>query len=732
MGSIRQLVSRSRPTGLRTAILTLLLAAGAIMAAAPAAAQSPPDSPGSVTVTRAGDTLTAAWDAPAGATKYHVTYSFDSGQSWTAAAGPDDGHAAATIDIPDIDTAKVYIVGVRAGNDHGWSSWRNSQPNAPLAATPTPAPVAEAQSVGLAATVNSDRSVDLALSNGPSNWWFRINDWGTCTAASGSTVSNIRGYQAGTHAVTAYSDSNCGSQIATSSFTIPTATLAATVNSDRSVDLTLTGGPTNWWFRIGSFGTCTAATGTTFSNIRGYAAGTYYVGAGSDSACTDHVATTTFTIPAATLATTVNNDGSVDLTLTGGPGNWWFRIEHWGTCTAATGPTVSNIRGYAAGTYSVAAYSDSGCNFHIASSSFTIAVATLAATVDPADWSVDLALANGPQNWWFRIEHWGTCTAASGTSYDNIRGYQAGTYVVAVFPDNNCGSHGAIAGTTFTIPDATLTATVKSGGAFDLTLANGPTNWWFRIDLIGTCTPAAGTTVSNIGGYQAGQHVVWAYTGGGCTYPVASLTFDLITLTASGIDATGATLTLAGHSGDWYYKRTGGPANAACTTVNSSATATLSNLTADTAYAYTAYKNSGCGSGELASVSFATHLTAQQPVRDRLPVHLQLQPAQPLRRRLQHRRQGRRLRAAQRYRQVQGQDRSERRAGRHRRHPARFRVPQQTGLQAPGRRDAGHPERQQPGHGGRLHLHLRRGGLRPVRRHDVLREGRRHRRRRRE
>ena len=457
-------------------------------------------------------------------------------------------------------------------------------------------------------------TVTLTLTGHTStNWWFRINWWGTCTPVTGSTsISGIGGYTGGPHDVRAYDNDQCsGDVLASATFTVQLPTLTATVDDDRSVDLALANGPSDWWFRITPSGTCTPATGTTFDNIRGYKAGTYSVAAFEDSACATYITDTAFTIPVATLATMVDtSDRSVDLALTGGPNSWWFRINSWGTCTPVTGTSFDNIGGYKGGPHSVAAYSDSGCNYHVASSSFTIPDTTLSATVDPADWSVDLALSNGPDNWWFRINWWGTCTAANGTSVTDIRGYAAGEHVVAVFPDANCGSHGAIAGDTFIIPTATLTTAVNSDQSFDLMLANGPTNWWFRINSWGTCTPASGTTVGNIGGYAAGQYEVWAYSDSGCTYRVAPLTFDLITLTASGIDATGATLTLAGHSGDWYYKRTGGPADAACTEVSGGATATLSTLTADTAYAYTAYRDSGCASGELASVSFATHLTA--------------------------------------------------------------------------------------------------------------------------
>ena len=89
-----------------------------------------PATPSSVSVTRADGSLTASWDAPDGATKYHVTYSDDGGASWHA---PVDDHT----NVPtnslsfSIDNAKTYIIGVRAGNDVGWSGWRNSPPAGP-------------------------------------------------------------------------------------------------------------------------------------------------------------------------------------------------------------------------------------------------------------------------------------------------------------------------------------------------------------------------------------------------------------------------------------------------------------------------------------------------------------------------------------------------------------------------------------------------------------------------
>ena len=92
-------------------------------------AQSAPAAPTGLSVSRADGTVTASWDAPAGATKYHVTYSTDGGGSWHA---PVNDNVTATSITFSADNAKSYTVGVRAGNDHGqWSAWTNSPPAGP-------------------------------------------------------------------------------------------------------------------------------------------------------------------------------------------------------------------------------------------------------------------------------------------------------------------------------------------------------------------------------------------------------------------------------------------------------------------------------------------------------------------------------------------------------------------------------------------------------------------------
>ena len=143
-------LGRTRIALLAAAMALLpLLAVALLISPFPALAQSEaPATPSSVTITRADGTVTASWPAVSGATKYHVTYSSDNGQSWTAASG---GHPTNTITISGAANGKTYIVGVRAGNDAGqWSGWRNSAPSGPYtppAPTPSPNPPGRPTSV---------------------------------------------------------------------------------------------------------------------------------------------------------------------------------------------------------------------------------------------------------------------------------------------------------------------------------------------------------------------------------------------------------------------------------------------------------------------------------------------------------------------------------------------------------------------------------------------------------
>ena len=74
-------------------------------------------------------------------------------------------------------------------------------------------------------------------------------------------------------------------------------------------------------------------------------------------------------------------------------------------------------------------------------------------------------------------------------------------------------------------------------------------------------------------------------------------------LTASKVAVTTATLTVAGHSGNWYYKHTN--TGATCDGPVSGKTKNLTGLTAGTSYTYSAYSDSTCTMGNLIATAAA-------------------------------------------------------------------------------------------------------------------------------
>ena len=76
------------------------------------------------------------------------------------------------------------------------------------------------------------------------------------------------------------------------------------------------------------------------------------------------------------------------------------------------------------------------------------------------------------------------------------------------------------------------------------------------------------------------------------------------TLTVSNLTATGATLTIANHTGDWYYKHTS-PEGGTCSCPVSGASATVT-MTANTDYTFAAYGEVSCSSLLAKTIEFST------------------------------------------------------------------------------------------------------------------------------
>ena len=372
----------------------------------------------------------------------------------------------------------------------------------------------------LTATVDSDKKVDLALSDGPNSWWYKAGASGSCTSATGTTVNDLSGYDAGTHTATAYMDSNCRHDIATTTFTIVTPSLSATVDNDWQTTVTLSYGPNQWWLTVNGVG-CAAITGQSHSG-QVYESGTRTVAAHSDSACSTQIASTTFTIADASLAATVDTDKTVDLALSDGPSSWWYKVGSSGSCTSASGTTVSGLSGYAAGTHTATAYSDSACSFWIATTTFTMPDPSLSATVD-TDKKVDLALSYGPSSWWYKVGTSGSCTSVTGTTVNDLSGYGSGIYNVQAYSNSDCSTQ--IASASFVIP-YTMTAGLSDGNLYlRLSWTNGG-SWWHQVDG-SDCTKALDRNTGPITGLSSGSHTATAYNDSGCATEIASTTFTI-------------------------------------------------------------------------------------------------------------------------------------------------------------------------------------------------------------
>ena len=190
------------------ALLGLLAIAGLaffLAQPAPALAQSPPDAVGSITLTRSGSTLTVSWNAVDGAAKYHALYQADGAGDWLPPI-PDYQNITATSFSFDIDSSKSYVVGVRAGNEHGWGAWTDS----PVSNPPLPDAVGSITLTRSGSTLTvSWNAVDgaakyhaLYQADGAGDWLPPIPDYQNITATSftfniDSSKSYVVGVRAG-------------------------------------------------------------------------------------------------------------------------------------------------------------------------------------------------------------------------------------------------------------------------------------------------------------------------------------------------------------------------------------------------------------------------------------------------------------------------------------------------------------------------------------------------------
>jgi SprB repeat/Secretion system C-terminal sorting domain len=369
----------------------------------------------------------------------------------------------------------------------------------------------------LSVTVNNDAvpcvgdasgSVVAVVSGGAGNYSFLWNN-----AANTQTITDL---SAGTYTVTVTDGAGC-TRSQSAQVTQPAAALSATATSTNvlcfgaatgTVSVSAAGGTVPYFYEwSGGFDT------PTVSNLP---AGTYAVTIFDSNLCETNT-TVTVTQPAAALAVnagTTNltcfgaNDGTIDLTLTGGTAPY---AVDWSDVAGASNP--EDRSDLAAGTYAAVVTDANGCSTSIANLSIGAPAAitssvmtTNAACGGGATGSVTLTVGGGAGGFSFL---W-----SNAATTQNLQNVPSGDYLVTITDANNCTStaFAAVVQNTSLVTNASSTGVACFGdetGSASVSISGGQAPY-------GILWSNAATN-PQISGLQAGTYTVTVTDATGCT-----------------------------------------------------------------------------------------------------------------------------------------------------------------------------------------------------------------------
>ena len=532
-----------------------------------------------------GEELTVTWAAVTGADGYNLTCSSRSGWRWWQCGSTDSGSTT---------TLKV------TQGEHGKMSWSISYMVAVRAVTNDPAQASD-----------WTRSVDAHPAHQPVKEQPGQNPISASRAAGSLTLSWVQPrYSPGYEIECATHEDGV-----TGAYKLCADVETITLGSDRRVTATIT----SW--TVG---------GTTYTV--------------DDSKIYDLIVRTTnawgkspfhyapLIYPNPSL--TVSNVAATTATLTVAhhSGNWYHKHTNTGaTCDGPVSGTSKDLTGLTANTaYTYSAYSDSGCSTLLA-----------AATPFTTGQSIsNLSNGKGGDNSFIgrnteRAFAFRTGSNTSGYALKTVtlalRKYDIGSgadIAVTLHRMEGTGQYGAtsepadtvlatLSGTAPTSATWTDTIWTCSGSGCNLSpntvyfVKTAVQNQTFRYDWAWTTDSGETKEPSNNGwdilfGHYNDAGLRWqSYSD----WHLAGIVFaPNPSLTASNVAATTATLTVANHSGNWYYKHTN--TGATCDGPVSGTSKALTGLTSGTSYTYSAYSDSTCTTGNLlATASQFTTLT---------------------------------------------------------------------------------------------------------------------------
>ena len=315
-------------------------------------------------------------------------------------------------------------------------------------------------------------------------------------------------------------------------------------------------------------------------------------------------------------------------------GNWYYKHTGAGaTCGGPVSGTSKALTGLITNTrYTYSAYSDSGCSTLLATAAqftTTSSVSNLGSSkTGPGDVSAAkrqaVAFTTGAHRSGYVLKGvtvpLRSASASGGTNGLQLKLHaMAGTGQYSATSAPSTTALATLSGTAPTASTWTDTTFTCSGSGCSLSAntvyfvvatfdGTGKYEWAYALTETQTAQPSDNAWDIEFGHYKedAPNPRAWASWS---DYNLAEIAFENIPnpeLTASNVAATTATLTIAHHTGNWYYKHTG--AGATCDGPVSGTSKALTGLTANTTYTYSAYSDSACTTGNLlaAAAGFTT------------------------------------------------------------------------------------------------------------------------------
>lgn len=363
---------------------------------------------------------------------------------------------------------------------------------------------------------DSSGNIDLTVSGGTSPY---IYSW-----SNGETTEDINSLPSGSYSVLVTDINGCTS-ISYATIFQPSAALSAAIssqtdvdcysNSTGSIDITVQGGTAPYQFAWSN--------GSTTEDLAAIASGTYSVTITDANNCITN-ASATITQPSAVLSSLLtsqvdvdcfgNNNGSIDITVTGGTNPYTYSWDN-----GATSEDITNIP---AGTYSVLITDANGCTSAL-SVTINQPAQTIASSLNAqgnvgcfADSTgyIDLTVSGGTTPY--------TYVWSNGETTEDINSLPSGNYNVVVTDMNGCTTSSSA---FISQPAASLSAALSSQtdvdcysnatGSIDVTVSGGTQPYTYVWNN--------GATTEDISGITSGSYSVQVTDSNGCTTTLSAV-----------------------------------------------------------------------------------------------------------------------------------------------------------------------------------------------------------------